>query len=222
MNTQAESRPEIKVLADYVVMTDYISEQAADSISLIYSLIAQEKSKYAVQLTDALLKQYSDDVYITTAAGFALYHSGKRQRGYELLRSNFDAHPENIHAQCYFARIALLMDNIHEAYFAFDGKMSLEKAYPEKTEFYVSELAELLFTFGMFFAKVDVPLLVYRNLVSLEQFLPKQHDYIAELYGQLQTKKVNLEELKKAYEQKMQELAAGTMDNNQETQEAAV
>ena len=116
MNTQTESRPEIKVLADYVVMTDYISEQAADSISLIYSLIAQEKSKYAIQLTDALIKQYPDDAYITTAAGFALYHSGKRQRGYELLRNNFDAHPENIHARCYFARIALLMDNIHEAY----------------------------------------------------------------------------------------------------------
>jgi hypothetical protein len=193
MNTQEPRAPkEIKVVDDYVGIADYIPAEACDQVDIIHQLYASHKTKFVIQLIDALLKKYSADPYIVCTAGYTLFFCGKKDRGYTLLKQNFEQNPYNIYAKCYFARVNLLMNNIDAAFDIFEGKLLLEELYPDKEEFFVGELSEICFTFGMFFSKIKIARGVYRSITQLEQFLPNKHPYIQELYQALKDDKVDV------------------------------
>lgn len=187
----------INVHDDYAGLSDYLPEESLESLNVIHDLYSQKKTKFVIQLLDALIKKYPENPYVIANAGYMFYFCEKRQRGYEMLKQNFQLHPDNIYAQCYFARVCMLMNNLEEAYNAFNGKLTLEELFPHRTDFSVGELSELLFSFGLFFSKVRLVKSVYFNITQLEQFVPANHPFVQELYEELKAKKVDIDALKK-------------------------
>ena len=115
-------------------------------------------------------------------------------------------HPDNVYAKCYFARVCMLMNKLDEAYDVFEGKVTLQELYPDKTDFFVGELSEILFTLGLFFSKIGLVKSVYFNIIQLKQFLSPNHPYVQELYDELKAKKVDIDALEKEVAQQRAEL----------------
>lgn len=207
MKTQEPRTPKaINVHDDKTGISDYLSKDALDSVSVIHELYSQKKIKFVVQLLEALIKKYPQDAYVMANSGYMFYFCDKRQRGYEILKKNFELNPQNVYAQCYFARVCILMNNLEGAYNAFNGKLTLEELYPDRTDFSVGELSEILFTFGLFFSKMNLVKSVYFNITQMEQFLPANHPYLQELYEELKAKNVDIDALKKELEKQKAEL----------------
>lgn len=218
MKTQEPGIPKaINVRDDYAGLSDYLPKESLDSINVIHDLYSQKKIKFVVQLLETLLKQYPQDPYVIANAGYMYFFCDKRQKGYDILKRNFELHPDNLYAKCYFARVCMLMNKLDEAYDVFEGKLILEELYPDKTEFYVGELSELLFTFGLFFSKIGLVKSVYFNIIQLKQFLSPEHPYVQELYEELKAKKVNIDELENEIALQKAALSKGKeADNSQD------
>lgn len=186
-------------------ISDYLPKESLDSINVIHTLYSQKKIKFVLQLLEEVMKKYPQDPYVMANTGYMFYFCDKRQRSYELLKHNFELHPQNIYAQCFFARVCILMNRLEEAYNVFNGKLILEELFPDRTDFSVGELSEIFFTFGLFFSKIGLTKSVYFNITQLEQFLPANHPYLQELYEELKTKKVDIQALKQEIEKQKAE-----------------
>lgn len=220
MKTQEPRTPHaINVHDDYMGLSDYLPKDSLESISIIHELYGQKKIKFVIQLLDSLIKKYPHDVYVIANAGYMLYHCEKRQRGYELLKQNLELNPSNLYAKCYFARVCLFMNNLDEAYNVFEGKLILEELYPDKTDFFVGELSELLFTFGLFFSKIGLVKSVYFNITQMQQFLSPQHPYVQELYQELKAKKADIAALEQEIAQKKAEFNNAALTQPSQIQE---
>lgn len=212
METQESRTPKaINVRDDYTGIIDYLPEASLDSMNVIHDLYRQKKIKYVVQLLENLIKQYPQDLYVIANAGYLFFFCEKRQRGYDMLKQNFQLNPDNVYAKCYFARVCMHMNKLDEAYAIFEGKVTLQELYPDKTEFFVGELSEILYTLGLFFSKVGLVKSVYFNLEQLKQFLPARHPYVQELYEELKAKNVNIEELEKEIAQQRAGMSEGEL-----------
>jgi hypothetical protein len=201
MNTEENrTKKAINVHDTHRGISDYLPKESLKDLDVVHELYAHKKTKFVLQLLEPLLKQYHNDPYMVANIGYIFFFCDKRQRAYDMLKQNFELNPNNIYAQCYFVRVCILMNKLEEAFNAFNGKLVLEELFPERTDFTVAELSEILFSFGLFFSKVGLMKSVFYNLTQLEQFLPPQHPYVQELQQELKSHGVNIQALKQEIE----------------------